>query len=79
MRSRRAITTTGIREVATYGAVKLTINDRDCVCEVIEIAEDCPVLIGQVPLELMDYIVDPGRRQVLANPAHGGQQLLELL
>lgn len=79
MRTRKAITTSGVREVATYGAVKLNIQDRDCVCDVTEVAEECPVLIGQVPLELMDYIVDPGRRQLIGNPAHGGQQLLELM
>lgn len=77
--TRRAVTTAGIREVATYGAVKLTINGRDCVCDVTEIADECPVLIGQVPLELMDFVVDLGKRQLVGNPAHGGEQLIELL
>jgi predicted aspartyl protease len=79
MVTRRALTTTGIRDVKTFGAVRLTVNGRECVCDVTEISDDCPVLIGQVPLELMDFVVDPGRRQLITNPAHGGEQLIELL
>lgn len=79
LRHRQALTISGIQSVATYGAVRLTIQGRDCVCDVTEIEDACPVLIGQVPLELMDFIVDPGRRQLIGNPAHGGQQMLEIL
>lgn len=79
IRTRRAVTPMGIRDVATFGAVKLTVNGRDCVCDVSEVADECPVLIGQVPLKLMDFVVDPARRQLIGNPAHGGEQLLELL
>lgn len=79
IRTRRAITTDGIKEIATFGAVRLTLDGRDCVCDVSEVSDDCPVLIGQVPLELMDFIVDPGRRKLIGNPAHGGEHILELL
>ena len=79
IRTRRAVTIDAIKEIATYGAVRLTLDGRDCVCDVSEISDDCPVLIGQVPLELMDFIVDPGLRKLIANPAHGGEHILELL
>lgn len=79
LRSRRAITTSGMREVQTFGAVKLTIQGRDCVCDVTEVDEACPALIGQVPLELMDFVIDPGRRVLTGNPAHGGEHIIELL
>lgn len=79
IRTRRAVTSAGVREVATYGAVRLTVEGRDCVCDVSEIADECPVLIGQVPLELMDLIVDPGRKRLVGNPAHGGEHRIELL
>jgi predicted aspartyl protease len=62
IRTRRAVTTAGIRDVPTFGAVKLIVQGRDCVCDVTEVDDACPVSIGQVPLELMDLIVDPGRR-----------------
>jgi predicted aspartyl protease len=77
--TRRAVTTAGVRDVPTYGAVKLTVQGRDCVCDVTEVDDACPVLIGQVPLELMDLVVDPGRRQLIGNPAHGGEHMIELM
>jgi hypothetical protein len=45
---------------------------------VIEVSDDCPVLIGQVPLDLMDFVVDPGGQRLIGNPAHGGEQVIEL-
>lgn len=79
LRTRRAVTTADVRDVPTYGAVKLTVQGRDCVCDVTEVDDACPVLLGQVPLELMDLVVDPGRRQLLGNPAHGGEHMIELM
>jgi predicted aspartyl protease len=79
LRMRRAITTSGVQQVAVYGAVRLGVQGRDCVCDVSEVADDCPALIGQVPLELMDFVVDPGRRALVGNPAHGGEHLIEML
>ena len=70
LRNRRAMTTNGIREVAIYGAVQLKIQGRDCLCDVTEVADGCPVLIGQVPLELMDLVVDHGNSGLMGNPAH---------
>jgi clan AA aspartic protease len=79
IRTRRAVTTAGIRDVPTYGAVRLTVHGRDCVCDVTEVDDACPVLIGQVPLELMDLVVDAGRRLLVGNPAHGGEHMIELM
>ena len=79
LRSRRVMTTGGIRDAAIFGAVQLNVEGRDCLCDVTEIADGCPVLIGQVPLELMDFVVDSGRRRLIGNPAHGGEQMLELM
>lgn len=79
IRTRRAVTTAGVREVPTYGAVRLTVQGRDCVCDVTEVDNACPVLIGQVPLELMDLLVDPGQRRLKGNPAHGGEHMIELM
>jgi len=79
LRTRRAVTTAGVRDIPTFGAVRLTVQGRDCVCDVQEVDDAGPVLIGQVPLELMDLVVDPGRRQLVGNPAHGGEHMMELL
>lgn len=75
---RRVRTAAGAKEVHQYSAVKLTIQGRDATIDVIEIPEDCPVLIGQVPLELMDFVVDPKNQKIIGNPAHGGDWVLEM-
>ena len=61
-----------------YSSVRLTVKDRDCALDVGEISDEFPVLIGQVPLELLDFVVDPGGQQLIGNPAHGGEQILEV-
>jgi hypothetical protein len=47
--------------------------------DVIEIPEGNPVLIGQIPLEMMDWVVDLRSRKLIGNPAHGGEHVLEVL
>ena len=61
-----------------YGLVRLAVQDRFCHAEVAEVADDCPVLIGQIPLEALDYVVDPRGQRLIGNPEHGGQQMIEL-
>jgi predicted aspartyl protease len=77
-RMRRARTSAGVIDVQTYGAVRLTVQGRDCVCDVTELPDECPVLIGQVPLEMLDFVVDPVNQQLIGNPAHGGEHIIEL-
>ena len=46
--------------------------------EAAEIPDACPVLIGQIPLELLDFVVDPVGQRLLGNPEHGGEQMIEM-
>jgi len=78
-RSRPARTPTGICDFEVYGMTQLTILGRDARVEVTEIAEGNPVLIGQVPLELLDFVVNPKNQRLIGNPDHGGQQMIDLL
>ncbi len=78
IRSRTARTTAGLATFNVYGAVRLTIQGRDCTIDVTEVPDDFPVLIGQVPLELMDFVVDSKKRRLIGNPEHGGEQMLEM-
>src|SRR5438477_10601464 len=55
VRTRRVRTAAGLIDAQMYGAVRLSIQDRFCVCDVQELPEGCPVLIGQIPLEAMDF------------------------
>ncbi len=78
LRARRGRTAAGPRDIQVYCAVRLTIQGRDCHVDVMETHEDCPVLIGQVPLELLDFVVDPKTQRLIGNPAHGGEQTYEM-
>ncbi len=78
VRSGQARTTAGMKQFDLYSGVKLKIGDRDCIADVVALPEVCPPLIGVVPLELMDYVVDPGSQRLIGNPAHGGQQMLDM-
>jgi hypothetical protein len=46
--------------------------------DVADLPEDCPVLIGQVPLELMDWVVDPKGQRLIGNPEHGGEWMSDM-
>ncbi|MFN0053450.1 MAG: aspartyl protease family protein [Planctomycetales bacterium] len=78
-RDRMAISSHGRQSIGIYEAVRLTILGRDCVVEVMEVPDDVPALIGQIPLEMLDLVVDLQGRRLVGNPAHGGEHVLELL
>jgi len=75
--TRKGISSTGATEATMYDVVRLTIQDRDCPVEVMEVPDDVPVLIGQLPLENLDLVVDLRARRLTGNPAHGGEQVIE--
>ena len=76
--SKRLITSTGEAEGALCSAVRLTILDRWCTMDVMEVPDNVPVLVGQLPLEHLDLVVDPRSRTLTGNPAHGGEHVYEL-
>ena len=78
-RTPKAITSGGIAEFGMYGVVKLTVQGRDCFVEVAELPDECPVLIGQIPLEALDFVIDPVGQRLLGNPDHGGEHMMDLL
>jgi predicted aspartyl protease len=78
MRTRQARTSAGVATFQVYGAVRLTVQGRECVCDVVELPDECPVLVGQVPLELLDFVVDLQGQKLIGNPAHGGEQMFDL-
>ena len=77
-RSRTARTSAGLVTFRVYGGVRLTVHGRECHLDVVELPEGSPVLIGQVPLELLDFVVDPANQCLIGNPAHGGEQMIEM-
>jgi predicted aspartyl protease len=76
--TKRVKSTTGGCEVDVYGTVRLTIQGRECPTDAMEVPDDVPVLIGQIPLEYLDFVVEPRNQRLIGNPEHGGEHVLEL-
>ena len=68
----------GVSEASLYSAVRLTIQGRSCTMDVIEVPDGIPVLIGQLPLEHLDFVVDLREHKLIGNPAHGGEHMYEM-
>lgn len=74
-----AITSGGKRAINVFSAVRVTIQGRFCTVDVMEVPDDVPALVGQIPLEMLDLVVDSRNRKLIGNPAHNGEHVLELL
>lgn len=46
--------------------------------EVMELPEGRTPLLGQIPLELMDWWIDLANQKLVGNPEHGGQWMAEI-
>ena len=75
---KRVTASSGLTEAGIYEAVRLTIQGRSCTMDVMEVPDTVPVLIGQIPLEHLDFVVDLRNRKLIGNPAHGGEHIYEL-
>lgn len=78
LRKRRVRTTAGLTDSHVCAAVRLTVQGREFTCDVAEVADVCPVLIGQIPLEGLDFVVDPVNQRLSGNPEHGGEHMIDL-
>ena len=76
--SKRVNSSIGPAETAIYAAVRLTIQGRTCTMDVSEVPDGIPTLIGQIPLEHLDFVVDHRNRTLIGNPAHGGEHMYDL-
>jgi predicted aspartyl protease len=76
--SKHVTSSIGVGEADLYEAVRLTIQGRSCTMDVLEVPDAVPALIGQIPLEHLDLVIDPRSRTLTGNPAHGGEHMYEL-
>ena len=60
-----------------FTPVELEIQNRRCRVEVIELPDELPNIVGQVPLEMMDWVIDMQGRKLIGNPEHNGEELYE--
>jgi predicted aspartyl protease len=68
----------GPAKFAVYEPVRLDFQGRHGNFDVVGVGEKIPNLVGQIPLEYLDFVVDSKRRKLIPNPEHGGQQMTEM-
>jgi clan AA aspartic protease len=73
----RSQTTNGEVVRFKFEPVQVELMGRKENSDVIEVPETVPNLLGQLPLEALDLVVDSKGRKLIPNPAHGGEQMIE--
>lgn len=66
-------------EVSRVLGIRLEILGRDMSCDALVLPEGTTALVGQIPLEALDLIVDPKNHELRVNPAHPDGPVLDLL
>ncbi len=77
VRTIQSRTTNGDRLRQVYDPVRLDLMGRSGIFEVVEVDEHVPNLLGQIPLEDLDFVVDPKGQRLIPNPEHGDRQMSE--
>ena len=77
VRTIQSRTTNGDQLRQVYDPVRLDLMGRSGIFEVVEVDEHVPNLLGQIPLEDLDFIVDPKGQRLIPNPEHGDKQMTE--
>ena len=76
---KKAVTANGVVTRPIYSAVDVEVDERHFVCEVMEIPDDAPPLMGYLVLEGLDLIADTSAQKLVGNPMHGGKYMVDLL
>jgi predicted aspartyl protease len=76
--TKRVTASSGPATAGMYEAVRLTIMGRSCTMDVMEVPDGVPALVGQIPLEHLDFVVDLRNQKLIGNPAHNGEHVYEM-
>ena len=68
-----------VAEIPWVAGVKIVILGRETVVTALVESAGTVALIGQVPLEELDFLVDPKSRELHVNPASPDAPLLDIL
>ena len=72
-------TATGSIRRRVFQNARLTIMGRSCSIDVVEVNCKHQALVGYIPLESLDLVVDPKAQKVTPNPEHGDEMILDLV
>ncbi len=76
--TKRVTSSSGPGVATLYDAVRLTVMGRSCTMDVIEVPDSVPALLGQIPMEHLDFTIDMRSQKLVGNPAHGGEHVYEM-
>jgi clan AA aspartic protease len=57
-------------EYNVVGPIEVRFKNRRCVVDAMVIPGDNELLLGAIPLEDMDVLINPYRRELIVNPEH---------
>lgn len=80
VKSTKVNTADGIVTRGIYGPVVYEIQGRSARGDVLELAHPkINALIGQIPLEQLDFLINPAANRLITNPEHEGELILDQL
>lgn len=59
-----------IRELEIVGPIELHFANRISLCSAMVLPGNQGVLLGAIPMEEMDVLIDPATQQLIVNPEH---------
>ena len=77
-RDRQSSTITGPMTLRIFGGARIEVEGRTCDVEVMELPAARQALLGQIPLETLDFWVDLANQRLVGNPEHGGEWMAEV-
>jgi clan AA aspartic protease len=78
LQDKESRTVTGSIVLGMYAPARIEVQGRDCVTQVLALPEGRQPLLGQIPLEMMDWWIDLRTQRLVGNPEHGGQWMAEV-
>ena len=78
LQEKESRTVTGPIMLGVYAPARIEVQGRDCVTQVLALPEERQALLGQIPLEMMDWWIDLRTQRLVGNPEHGGQWMTEV-
>ena len=75
VKSRTMSNRSGVRTV--FSPVALEIQGRTGRFDVVEVPDSLPNIIGQIPLEDLDWVVDCRNQKLIPNPEHKNGELAD--
>ena len=64
------LTNSKIEKYEVVGPVTILFENRNTICRALVLPGNSEVLLGAIPMEDMDVIIDPKRQKLIVNPEH---------